>query len=273
MNDRIVLKYAELPRPLRKPLWRFWHNLMNGYERNDVSITCLNYGYAAMGDSPETIALPPEHERERYPVQLYHRAVGDGDLAGKRVLEVGCGRGGGASFLAKHFMPAEYIGLDLAPRNIRFCNEYHGTDNLRFVKGDAENLPFEDDTFDAVVNVESSRCYGDIPRFFREVRRVLTTDGRFHFVDMRWKEDLPLLREQLQEAGFAVDSEANITENVVRSLDLDDERRRTAIDRKVPRFLNKAFGEFAGVRGSGRYNEFADGRMQYVAMSLRPAGR
>ncbi|QDU31359.1 Phthiotriol/phenolphthiotriol dimycocerosates methyltransferase [Anatilimnocola aggregata] len=57
-------------------------------------------------------------------------------------------------------------------------------EGLSFVVGDAENLPFEDDTFDAVVNVESSHCYRSDPAFLAQVRRVLRTGGHVLFADL-----------------------------------------------------------------------------------------
>ena len=271
MHDRIVLKYAELPRLVRKPLWRFWHNLILGTDRDhtDVQVTFLNYGFAPLNGNPNMISLAPPDEPERFPAQLYHRALRSHDVDGKTILEVGSGRGGGASYITRYFRPKRYVGLDLAPKNIRFCNAYHGSDRLSFVQGDAERLPFADESFDTVVNVESSRCYGNIPRFFAEVRRVLRKTGVFLLTDMRWKDDLPLLRSRVAEAGFTIDEEENITPNVVRALELDDGRRRGMIEQKIPKFLARAFGEFAGVKGSRRYGEFVSGRMQYVSMLLR----
>jgi ubiquinone/menaquinone biosynthesis C-methylase UbiE len=45
------------------------------------------------------------------------------------------------------------------------------------VHGDAENLPFPQVSFDAVINVESAHCYGSIERFLAEVHRVLRPGG------------------------------------------------------------------------------------------------
>ena len=49
--SRIVEKYAELPKPLRKPLWQWWHKKMNKYDgENDANF--MNYGYEPLnGDT------------------------------------------------------------------------------------------------------------------------------------------------------------------------------------------------------------------------------
>ena len=62
-------------------------------------------------------------EPDRACIQLYHRAATQVDLSGKRVLEVGCGHGGGASYLMRTLHPASYTGLDLNPAGIAFCQK------------------------------------------------------------------------------------------------------------------------------------------------------
>lgn len=267
---RIIENYAELPRFVRKPLWRFWHSLIISREKQGVVMTCMNYGYAGL-ETEKTIDLEPRDESERYGLQMYHQAASWVSLDGKEVLEVGSGRGGGASFLARYMHPKSYIGLDLSEPGIAFCNQHHQVPNLRFVKGDAEQLPFEDDSFDAVINVESSRCYPHIMKFFSEVKRVLRPDGTFLLTDMRWSADVPKLREELRQSGFRIVAEKEIRENVVRALDTDDSRKRALIGQRIPGFLVNAFGEFAGVQGSGRYASFASGAMEYLSFHLEHA--
>lgn len=69
------------------------------------------------------MALPLEasDEPDRFCIQLYHPTATQADLSGKRVLEVGCGHGGGASYLARTLHPASYTGLDVNATGITFC--------------------------------------------------------------------------------------------------------------------------------------------------------
>lgn len=264
----LVLNYVNMPKFLKKPMWRVWHNWILSRDRTDVVLSFMNYGYAPLDADPATIDLASHDESERFGAQLYDFAVSHTDISGKDVLEVGCGRGGGASYLARYHNPASYVGLDLSEKGIKFCNEYHTAANLRFVTGAAESLPFEDEQFDALVNVESSRAYNDIEGFFAEAYRVLRPGGAFLLTDMRLRNHVDELDRQVRDAGFRVDAYHNITENVVRALDIDDERRRHLMRRKIPKPVLKMFGEFAGVRGSGRYASFASGAMQYVSYLL-----
>src|ERR1700733_770459 len=161
---------------IRRMVWQWWYPFLTRRTRQEETLF-LNYGYEeapAMG-----IPLVAGDERDRACIQLYHRVATQVPLAGKRILEVSCGHGGGASYLARTLRPARYTGLDLNPSGIRFCQDRHRVDGLSFMQGDAENLPFPDRTFDAVINVEASHCYPHFPRFLSEVARVLKPGGLF----------------------------------------------------------------------------------------------
>ena len=143
----------------------------------------FNYGYEE--DPPMALPLATSDEPNRICIQLYHRTATQADLSGKRVLEVGCGHGGGASYLMRTLHPASYTGLDLNPAGIAFCRKRHNLAGLDFVQGDAEELPFPDQSFDAVINIESSLHYPRFPRFVAEVARVLCPGGHFLYADYR----------------------------------------------------------------------------------------
>ncbi len=109
----------------------------------------MNYGYASSG------ATAPE-DAEGYCLHLYRHLLDGADLAGKRVLEVSCGRGGGAASIASDFLPSELIGLDFSEQNLRLARRrFANVQGLSFLAGRAEKLPFPPASFDAVVNVEA----------------------------------------------------------------------------------------------------------------------
>src|SRR5882762_6007781 len=120
-------------------------------------VVFLNIGYEE--DPPMALPLAESDEPNRFHIQLYYRTATQVDLSGKRVLEVSCGHGGGASYLVRTLRPASYTGLDLNRAGIDFCQKRHNLPGLDFVQGDAENLPFPDQSFDAVINIEASHLY------------------------------------------------------------------------------------------------------------------
>ncbi len=270
MPRRIITEvYAELPKGMRKPLWRFFHRLIHSRDR-EHRIRFMNYGYIDEELSISPIHLEEEDEVERYSVNMYHQTVREVNLEGKEVLEVGCGRGGGADYICRYLRPKTYVGLDLNKKVVKACNKTFDTPGLSFIQGCADDLPFEDGKFDAVVNVESSRCYPDMLGFLHEVYRVLKPGGHLLFSDMRYKEDFPTLQKQFNEVGFNKLVEKDILPNVVASLEGDHERRKKWIEEKAgAKFLYKTYEEFAGTIGSQRYNLFKQEIMGYYHFVLQ----
>ena len=143
--------------------YRFLSRLLT---KDDVLF--LNYGYEE--DPPMDLPLAASDESDRFAIQLYHRTATQVDLAGKKVLEVSCGHGGGASYLTRTQRPSSYTGLDLNNLvGIEFCRKRYNLHGLDFVQGNAESLPFPDQSFDAVINVEAAINYRNVPGFFTEV--------------------------------------------------------------------------------------------------------
>jgi ubiquinone/menaquinone biosynthesis C-methylase UbiE len=263
---KFVVNYCEFPAFVRRPMWRIWHNMLNHFD-NDSSVQFMNYGYADL-NGEETLKLKKKDEKNRYCIQLYNHVVKEVDLKDKKVLEVGSGRGGGADFISRYYKPLKYIGVDISSRVINFCKQYYFAPGLSFTLGKAEKIPFKESSFDAVVNVESARCYSNIKVFFKEVYRVLSKEGHFLFADMIEKNETEVMRQNLKECGFIIQQEKEITPNVSKGLELDTRRRENLIIKKVPGLLKNAFLEFAGTKGTKRYNSFNNGKFEYRSFVL-----
>lgn len=250
---------------LKRLLWRRWYDYLAEIDR-DADLLFMNYGFSDAEPHESVLPLLDAEERYRYCIQLYHRACRTVDLAGKEVLEVGCGRGGGTAYLASRFGPAAIKGVDFSRKAIEFCRRYHaGIPSASFVHADAEALPFDAHSFDAVVNVESSHSYGSVRRFLGEVHRVLRPRGLFLLADFRDAAELPFLRRQLGDAGFGLLREEDITAGVLKALDRDDGRKTELIRKKVPSSLVRPFRAFAATRGSTTYDSFRNGETVYFS--------
>jgi SAM-dependent methyltransferase len=244
------------------------YRIMTRLDR-DADMVFMNYGFALPGENGDGLALRPEDERDRCCIQLYHHLAGEIDLGGKDVLEVGSGRGGGASYVARYLRPGAYLGMDRCASAVDFCSSHHSASGLSFRQGDAEALPFPDASFDVVLNVESSHGYGSLPGFFAGVRRVLRPGGWFLYTDHRAPDQLAAWRGDIAASGLELERETEITANVLAALDRDDQRKRTLIDRKVPRWFRQSFHEFAATRGSAAYERFRSGSTRYLSFRLR----
>ena len=93
------------------------------------------------------------------------------------LLDVGCGTGPMIELLSGKYPEKHYTGLDLTPRMIDVAKA-KGIPNTSFLVGDSENLPFADESFDAVICANSFHHYPNPQRFFDGTHRVLKHGGR-----------------------------------------------------------------------------------------------
>lgn len=188
--------------------------LMQAFPSPDF--TLMNQGYVSKRE--DFSWCKAEDWNQRFFLGLVRACLGPVSPDGLRVLDVGCGRGGTCSYLKRYFRPKQVRGVDLCRDNILFCRRYHRLPGLEFVEGDAEQLPFPDESFDLVVNIESSHCYPDLPRFFSEVSRVLAPGGRFCYSDMIHHDLEETRRELLRASELTLVKERDITKGVARAI-------------------------------------------------------
>src|SRR5258708_37571463 len=252
----------------RRFMMKSWYETLVVLDR-DREITYMNYGYSELNGTNYELELSDAEQLNRYCIQLYHHVAAAIDLTGKDVVEVGSGRGGGASYITRYLKPRSMIGIDFSKNAIEFCRHYYSLDGLLFSQGDAENLPLSDGSADVVVNLESSHCYGSMTRFLREVHRVLRSGGYFLFSDHRDQDKVDLLRKQLKDARLKLVTERDITPNVVRALELDNDRKEKLIERKCPKVLRREAEEFAAIRGTRTFEAFKSGYSRYLSFVLQ----
>lgn len=126
---------------------------------------------------------------------------------GMNLLDVGCGPGTITTGLAETVSPGTVVGLDRDPQHVeeaRTLASGLGRENATFLLGDAHSLPFQDDTFDAVLENNVFVHLGDaVPQVAAEVYRVVRPEGFFAARDtnadaVMWGEQTPLM-EQFDE--------------------------------------------------------------------------
>jgi ubiquinone/menaquinone biosynthesis C-methylase UbiE len=229
--------------------------------------TFMNLGFAdANAEGRE------QRGAEQYPRNLYNFMIGlveDKRLNSSTILEVGSGRGGGANFLAETFRPRKIIGLDLSGEATAFSRRNYQTNNLEFIQGDAHNLPFENESFDIVINVESSHCYPDMSEFLGEVYRVLKPGGYFLLTDHRRADQIPYLLRVLTALNWSRFDNTDITANVVAALEEDSERKSSFIDEStLPHLAKHICKEFAACLGSRMFTDLKSGDVRYLSFAM-----
>ncbi|MFQ6193810.1 class I SAM-dependent methyltransferase [Streptomyces sp. NPDC000405] len=155
----------------------------------------INFGYWRAIDLAVPLGVP---ERVRSQEDLYRHVLDSaGPLGGLNVLEVGCGLGMGCALALSEYGPAAVTGMDIHPQQLERARGAHaGTlrrepGRLRFVRGAAERMPFEDDEFGTVVSVEAAQHFPDLTAFAAETARVLRPGGRVAVASFFTVDDAP----------------------------------------------------------------------------------
>jgi SAM-dependent methyltransferase len=264
-----VIDHLFAIRPIRKAIWRLWYPFLTRRLRQE-DVLFLNYAFEE--EPPMRIPLRSEDEPNRACIQLYHHVAAQVPFAGREVLEVSCGHGGGAAYLTRTFQPQLYTALDLNPTGINFCRQRHREDRLSFVQGDAGKLPFAASAFDTVINVEASHCYPDFPRFLTEVGRVLRPGGYFIYADFRFRDGIDEWEKALAAAPLKTVRTRNITAEVLRGMKCNSARSLGLIQRHLPAILHSLGRDFAGVTGSRTYEALSCGELSYRSYCFQKPG-
>lgn len=245
---------------VRKAIWKLWYPFVTRRLQKE-EVLFLNYAFEPAEPMALPLAVPDEVHRAN--IQLYHHVATQENIRGRRVLEVSCGHGGGASYLTRTLQPSRYTGLDLNPTGVKFCQGRHQVPGLDFVQGDAENLPFAADTFDAVINVEASHCYPHFSKFLSEVARVLKPGGHFLYADFRFSDGIAEWEKDLAAAPLKLLRHRVINPEVLRGMDVNTQRSLQLITGHLPKFMHNLGRDFAGVQGSRIYTALQNGQLSY----------
>ncbi len=130
-------------------------------------------------------------------------------LAGKAVLDLGCGTGGITRFLAETYRPARIVGIDvdagLIARATDRAAEAGLGDSLSFQTVTPGPLPFADGTFDVVFSKDAMIHIADKEALFAEIFRVLRSGGSIAASDWMSSTDGPfsaIMSDYLETEGL-----------------------------------------------------------------------
>jgi ubiquinone/menaquinone biosynthesis C-methylase UbiE len=256
-------------RPGFRRAWlRAWYDYL-AYACPSDDWLFMNYGYAETQPDRPTPQLDARDEKERYCILLYHRLATEVDMAGRDVVEVGCGRGGGAAFVKRYFGPRSVIGIDYAFRAVGLCNSLHRMDGLTFCHGDATRLPIRDASADIVLSVESLQSFWSPERFFHEGARVLCAGGQLLIATFQPEGALDRLAPSWRRAGLVLDHADDISDQVQTAMMLENERKITLMRKALPRVLWPIGYAFAAVRGTRIHEALCRGTTRYFIVVLR----
>ncbi len=106
-----------------------------------------------------------------------------------RILDVGCGFGATDLVLAERFADSVIVGVDLSEPLLRLArsagHECGLGERVVFERADAQELPYEDDAFDVVINANMVHLVDAPIKMLNEMERVLAPSGHLFIADLR----------------------------------------------------------------------------------------
>ncbi len=200
---------------------------------------------AALTDiAPEDQALTPA---QLAPLDQFHTrgimatadlAAAAGLQSSTRVLDLGCGIGGPARYLAAKF-GCRVTGVDLSAEFIdaaRYLTKRCVLDDrVTFEVGDALHLPFEPDAFDVVFLQHVAMNIHDREGLYKEIRRILPEGGRFATYDVVSREGdvlypVPWARDSASSFLLSAAGTRTALEDAGFKVELLHDETQTALD-------------------------------------------
>ena len=196
-------------------------------------------------------------EMERHHLDITEKTIRWMDLrAGERVLDLGCGAGWATRLLARLVADGpsgfgQVVGVDVSDEMIRRARQASKDfENIMFVWGSAQQIPWEENYFDKVLSVESFYYYADQDRALAELFRVMAPRGRLFILinlykdnpySLRWVDELAVPVHARSEEEYVQLLKRHAFENV--------EARRVPDDTPTPeQYSGKWFKSSAELR-------------------------
>jgi len=232
----------------------------------------FNGGYLPLDDDLLRI---PEIAEEEPCAMMYHFICRpffkDRATLPARILDVGCGQGGGPYYLSHLFKDTMVIGTERNASAVRLAQKrLANIDNAYVQKATGNKLNFPDASFDAVLSVGAPTYFG-LTTFIEEAERITKSNGIISFSAGYRQGDHKQIKSEIQTAcgsNLELVQYINITPNTFASLKADIPRRIELL-KKVPWPFNLYGHKWADMPGSAEYNEYESGLRADFAVVLR----
>lgn len=105
------------------------------------------------------------------------------------ILDSGCGSGETIIEIAKKFPSCDFYGIDLSDPLLEIANEKKRkenlTDRVKFLKADAQDIPFPSNYFDLVININMLHLMSEPLAMLNQIGKVLKPEGLFFITDLK----------------------------------------------------------------------------------------
>ena len=143
----------------------------------------------------------------------------EGDFSDCSLLDIGCGTGNisNTEFVRRF---KNYIGVEPSKEFFKYANKHNKNSNTEFYNDLAEDLPFEDESFDFVISIEAWCYIKDINKAAKELSRVLKNNS--HFLIYTRNPDEMLNWPQIKKVISESDDDLKVHSDIEDSCDLGE---------------------------------------------------
>ncbi|CAF1179572.1 unnamed protein product [Adineta steineri] len=239
-----------------------WYEQISNVYTNVNELQFTNWGYADLDEHTDD-------NTGYYSKKLYQQLLANVTLTDQNILEVGCGRGAGAAWCVRTYIPRSYVGIDFSRNVINLCEQCYTTiPRLSFMIADSKtHLPFQNESMDVVLSIETTNIFDEIvaaKQFVDEVVRILTPNGYFLWCGLCNVDGSHVLIDYLTtNDAFIIKEKVNITRNVLHALDIQNNSRVDFIERYIQPIDHEYCRLFAGLPGTQLYDNMQQGRAEY----------
>ncbi len=139
--------------------------------------------------------------------------LADQNVSESHILDAGCGSGVTLISLAKRFGGVTGYGIDLSDSLLKIavdeCDKMDCSERIDFVKANVLDIPFEDNYFDVVININMAHLVDDPIKMLLEIKRVLKPGGSLFIADLK-RSWLSIFENEIKVAMPAEEAEAII---------------------------------------------------------------
>ncbi len=269
MYTKLILpaQYFHISSGIKKKTKKLRFKLHEKIAGSDSSVYLHQEHKNSPKNSPEFQS--ENNSQNKNTLQLYKQLIAFIETKNKKILEVGSGRGNGASYIYRHYMPQQYTGIDLSGKSIEYCKSHYNIPGLEFMKGEPENLPFPSHSYDVVINVQFIQSFINTQNYFDEVYRVLTRGGHFLMTDMIKKEFVDKICYQLIDIGFEIVSVKDMTDKIIANIEENSIHSSSKTKKQLHDISNNPYQIYPGGRTDKSLRHLSNGTYEYWSYVLK----
>lgn len=238
---------------------QLYEKIHKQFEKNNYGkfIKYMNFGYSKEINDSEPLFITHALINQNA-IRLFYKLTRGKSFSGKRILEIGCGRGGNIEFLNKMNEDIQIWGVDLSFRGLSCIKQRH---NINLCVSDINTeFPFCNDFFQDIFCIEVLHNIDDFYNVLKECYRILG-QGCIYIADVLYDNQWKIFFAIAHSLGYIVQRNEDISNNVVLS-NMEVSNNRISL-------LGNDSANMIGSEGSRFFKELENKTLQYRLVELR----